>query len=88
MLPIYNILSFIGIAWPNSFIYLSMWRDFWEGIALASFFLLLCEFVSPSADFRDVFFAALEVPEARKAREKGKPVKITGLEWYRVSRAL
>ncbi len=80
----YSVLSFLGIAFPNAYMYLDPWRHFWESIALGSFFLLLCEFVSPSADFRDVFFAALEVPEARKAREKGRPVEVDGLEWYRV----
>ncbi|KAJ9607998.1 hypothetical protein H2200_008077 [Cladophialophora chaetospira] len=83
MLPVYSLLSWLGIAFPNAYVYLDPWRESWESIAIGSFFLLLCEFVSPSADFRDVFFAALEVPEARKAREKGKPVQVDGLEWYR-----
>lgn len=85
MLPVFSLLSLLSIAYPNAYMYLDPWRGYWESIALGSFFLLLCEFVSPSADFRDVFFAALEVPESRKSRTKGIPTKADGLEWYRVS---
>ncbi|EXJ71796.1 uncharacterized protein A1O5_05606 [Cladophialophora psammophila CBS 110553] len=83
LLPFYSLLSLLGIAYPNAYLYLDPWRDFWEAIALGSFFLLLCEFVSPSSDFRDVFFAALEVPQSRRAKEKGRPAEGNGLEWYR-----
>ena len=72
MLPVFSVLSFLGVTFPNAYAYLDPWRDVWEAIAIGSFFLLLCEFVSPSPDFRDVFFAALEVPQSRKNREKGR----------------
>jgi hypothetical protein len=84
LLPIYSLLSFISIAEPDAYVYLEPWCHYFEAIALGSFFLLLCEFVSPSSDFRDVFFAALETKASRKARERGKPA-VDGLEWYRVS---
>ncbi len=80
MIPIYGIISFITIAFPNSYIYLNPWIDVFQSIALGSFFLLLCEFVSPSSQYRDVFFAALEVPQGKKGKQIG------GLEWYRVGR--
>ncbi|KAK4944418.1 hypothetical protein LTR10_016092 [Elasticomyces elasticus] len=81
LIPIYSILSFLSIAFPNSYIYLDPWIDFFQGIALGSFFLLLCEFVSPSASSRDVFFAALQIPKSRMSRGGKQPVD--GLEWYR-----
>ncbi|OQU98388.1 hypothetical protein CLAIMM_04183 [Cladophialophora immunda] len=83
LLPFYSIFSLLGIAFPNAYPYLDPWRDFWEAIALGSFFLLLCEFVSPSPDFRDVFFAAFEVPQSRRAKQKGGNARQDGLEWYR-----
>merc|ERR1711939_1228253 len=79
LIPIYSIISWITIAAPNSYIYLDPWLDFFQSIALGSFFLLLCEFVSPSAQYRDVFFAALEVPKSRRGGGK----QVDGLEWYR-----
>ncbi|KAI1629515.1 organic solute transporter Ostalpha-domain-containing protein [Exophiala viscosa] len=81
LIPIYSILSFLSIAFPNTYIYLDPWIEFFQGIALGSFFLLLCEFVSPSASSRDVFFAALQVPKSRLSRGGKQPVD--GLEWYR-----
>ncbi|KAH0844673.1 hypothetical protein AYO21_02004 [Fonsecaea monophora] len=83
LLPFNSLLSLLGIAFPNAYPYLDPWTDVWEAIALGSFFLLLCEFVSPSPDFRDVFFAALEVPRSRRAAEKGRNAHGSGLEWYR-----
>jgi hypothetical protein len=83
MLPMYSVLSWLGIAFPNGFVYLEPWTTWWEAIAIGSFFLLMCEYVSPSADFRDVFFAALQVPQSRKDKQRGAPA-VNGLEWYRV----
>ncbi|EXJ86043.1 hypothetical protein A1O1_06412 [Capronia coronata CBS 617.96] len=76
LIPIYAVLSFITIAVPDSYVYLTPWIEVFQAIALGSFFLLLCEYVSPSAQTRDVFFAALKVSE-----KKGKQVQ--GLGWYR-----
>lgn len=81
LIPVYSLGSWISIAAPSSYIYLDPWLEFYQGIALGSFFLLLCEYVSPSAASRDVFFAALKVPEKRLGRGSGK--EIDGLEWYR-----
>lgn len=81
LIPVYSIGSWISIAWPNSYIYIYPWLEFYQGIALGSFFLLLCEYVSPSAASRDVFFAALKVPNKRRGRDSGK--EIDGLAWYR-----
>ncbi|KIX08155.1 uncharacterized protein Z518_02811 [Rhinocladiella mackenziei CBS 650.93] len=80
IIPLEAIFSWIGIAAPNSHIYVEGFVDFFQAIGLSSFFLLLCEFVSPSSEFRDVFFAALEIPKSRRKKD-GK--KVDGLSWYR-----
>jgi hypothetical protein len=84
LIPIYGIVSFITIAFPNSYIYLDSWIEVFQAIALGSFFLLLCEFVSPSSQSRDVFFAGLEVPKSRLGGRKNGGRPVDGLEWYRV----
>lgn len=83
LVPLYSIISFITIVAPNTFVYLTPWLELFQAWALGSFFLLLCEFVSPSTQFRDVFFAALEVPRSRRAKGQQQD----GLEWYRVSKS-
>ncbi|KIW13181.1 hypothetical protein PV08_08368 [Exophiala spinifera] len=82
LIPVYSIGSWISIAKPNSYIYITPWLEFYQGIALGSFFLLLCEYVSPSAASRDVFFAALKVTE-KKRRGQDSGTGVDGLEWYR-----
>ncbi|KAK5053934.1 hypothetical protein LTR84_001896 [Exophiala bonariae] len=79
LIPIYSIISFVTIAEPNSFVYLDPWLELFQAWALGNFFLLLCEFVSPSTQYRDVFFAALEVPKSRRTKGQSQD----GLEWYR-----
>ena len=83
LIPCYSVLSWIGIAWPNTYVYLLPWIEFFQAFAVGSFFLLLCEFVSPSSQWRDVFFAALEMPAKKKGKKAGQ--KVDGLEFYRVS---
>lgn len=81
LLPLYVAYSYISICFPQTKVYLHPWVDFFQAHALASFFLLLCELVSPSPDQRDIFFAALTIPD--KKRPNGRHL---GLEWYRVSK--
>ncbi|KAJ3579986.1 hypothetical protein NPX13_g579 [Xylaria arbuscula] len=76
--PILGILSFLAVAFPTAAVYIDPWAVFVEAIALGAFFLLLCEFISPSSHQRDVFFAALPTTS-----ESGKPAK-NGLEWFRL----
>ena len=79
LIPFYGILSFLQVYFPTANVYIAPWLDFVQAIALASFFLLLCEFVSPSREQRDVFFAAMEVPARRD-----KTRKVNGLGVFRV----
>ncbi len=77
MIPIYSLFSFLSVLAPTAEVYLAPWLDVFQGWALANFFLLMCEFVSPSDSQRDVFFAGLTIPN-----KKGKV--LDGVAWYRV----
>jgi Organic solute transporter Ostalpha len=79
LIPLYSIFSFLSICFPDAFVYLAPWIDLFQAIALGSFFLLMCEFVSPSSEQRDIFFAALVVPG-----KKGATAAEHGIPWYRV----
>jgi len=78
IVPAYSLISFIAVVRPGSYVYLEPWLDFFQSVALGYFFLLLCEYVSPSEEQRDLFFAALQV------KDKKAPGGIGGgLAWYR-----
>ncbi|KAK7941460.1 uncharacterized protein PG986_013847 [Apiospora aurea] len=90
-LPIFAIGLFLEAAFPNSYAYLSPWLDFFQAIALANFFLLMCQYISPSDEQRDAFFAVFKVPASkaglcrgrRRGNQDGKNQEPNGLEWYR-----
>ncbi|KAJ5333005.1 Transmembrane protein [Penicillium brevicompactum] len=76
LLPIYAVLSFLAIAFPNSYVYLMAWVDVFQAIALCAFFFLLCDFLSPGQEERAIFFAKLQ-PNSKTS----KPVD--GLTWFK-----
>jgi len=78
LIPFFSIFSLLSICFPKAYVYLYPWLDYFESLSLGSFFLLMCEFVSPSAEQRDVFFAALEIPDKKSGGLRD------GLVWYRV----
>lgn len=79
LLPLYTVTSFLSICFPRAYTFLAPWLEVFQAVALGSFFLLLCEFISKdSATEIDIFFVAFEAPQ-----KKGKS-HITGLEWFRV----
>ncbi|OHE93103.1 hypothetical protein CORC01_11592 [Colletotrichum orchidophilum] len=78
IIPFWSIISFLSICFPTAEVYLHPWLEFVQSICLATFFLLLCEFVSPSAQHRDVFFAGMTVKNKKAAGGEQN-----GLEWYR-----
>lgn len=87
-LPIFAIGLFLEAAFPNSYAYVSPWLDFFQAIALANFFLLMCQYISPSDAQRDAFFVVFKVPASKGpcgcgGRGNGKQKERNGLEWYR-----
>ncbi|KAK7968814.1 hypothetical protein PG988_007887 [Apiospora saccharicola] len=88
-LPIFAIGLFLEAAFPNAYVYLNPWLDFFQAIALANFFLLMCQYISPSDAQRDAFFAVFKVPAKKgpfascaRGRSGGDKER-SGLEWYR-----
>ncbi|KAK7746487.1 hypothetical protein SLS53_002446 [Cytospora paraplurivora] len=94
-LPIFAIGCFLEVSFPNAYMYINPWLDFFQALALCNFFLLMCHFVSPSDSHRELFFAGLKVPQKKKrgGRRGGRRGRgpepevaeepINGLEWYR-----
>jgi hypothetical protein len=79
LIPAYATFSFIAVCAPTSAVYLSPWLDVFQSVSLGYFFLLLCEFVSPNREQRDLFFAALHIRDKKAPGQEGG-----GLKWYRV----
>ncbi|EXF84053.1 hypothetical protein CFIO01_04913 [Colletotrichum fioriniae PJ7] len=78
IIPFWSIISFLSICFPTAEVYLHPWLEFVQSVCLATFFLLLCEFVSPSEQHRDVFFAGMTVKNKKAANGEEN-----GLQWYR-----
>ncbi|PSR83901.1 organic solute transporter Ostalpha-domain-containing protein [Coniella lustricola] len=78
-LPILSIGSFLQVAFPATYPYLGAWLDCAQAIALCHFFLIMCQFVSPSDSQREIYFAALKMPPSQKSH----PDLINGLHFYR-----
>ncbi|KAF9871477.1 duf300 domain-containing protein [Colletotrichum karsti] len=77
IIPFWSIISFLSICFPAAQVYLEPWLEVVQAVCLGTFFLLMCEFVSPSEQHRDVFFAALTVKD--KKSETGTQ---DGLQWF------
>ncbi|KUJ12641.1 uncharacterized protein LY89DRAFT_785951 [Mollisia scopiformis] len=78
LIPFYSILSLLSICFPKGAVDITPWLDLVQSVALGSFFLLMCEFVSENPSQRDLFFAALVVRDKKSPSGKGG-----GLAWYR-----
>ncbi|KAL0936124.1 DUF300 domain-containing protein [Colletotrichum truncatum] len=76
IIPFWSIISFLTVCFPAAEVYLHPWLELVQAICLGTFFLLLCEFVSPSKQHRDVFFAALTVKDKKSATGTQN-----GLQW-------
>jgi membrane-associated phospholipid phosphatase len=57
LITTYALVSFFSVAFPEASVYMHPWLDVIEGTALGSFFLLLCDYISPSQEQREIFFA-------------------------------
>lgn len=89
-LPVLAVGCFLEVSFPSAYVYLNPWLDVAQAFALCNFFLMMCQFVSPSDARRDLFFAALEVPQKKKSRRnrRGRGAApsqepVNGLLWYR-----
>jgi hypothetical protein len=80
MFPIYSIFSLLSICFPDTYVYLNGWVKFFEGIAMYSFLMLLCDFLAPNDRHRVEFFASLRIPS-----KFDKSKTTDGLSWLKVS---
>ncbi|KAF5002914.1 hypothetical protein FDECE_10498 [Fusarium decemcellulare] len=64
----YSLISFLCLSFPKAAVYIDPWLHLVEGLALGSFFLLLCDYVSPLHDQREAYFATK---------------KLGGVKWFR-----
>ena len=81
IVPVYSIFSFLSVCFPSSYVYSSSWPDPFEGVALYTFFLLLCEFIAPSDEQRVQLLATQQIKPSR-LRRRAPPVD--GLAWFKV----
>ena len=84
LVPMYSIFSFLSIVFPQAKVYLLPWLDVFQANSMAAFFLLVCDYVSPNTRQRDLFFAAMTIPDRKKDGTLGEE----GLTWYRVRNQL
>ncbi|KFX89728.1 hypothetical protein O988_08534 [Pseudogymnoascus sp. VKM F-3808] len=78
LVPSYSIVCFICICIPKATVYLLPWLDVFQASCLAAYFLLLCEYVSPHDDERDLFFSTIELKDKRARKQK-----MNGAKWFR-----
>ncbi|KAH7196187.1 organic solute transporter Ostalpha-domain-containing protein [Fusarium oxysporum] len=65
----YSLISFLSVCFPTAEVYIDPWVSLVEGLAFCSFFLLLCDYVCPNINQRELFFATK---------------KTSGVKWFRI----
>ncbi|MCJ1400456.1 hypothetical protein MMC11_003661 [Xylographa trunciseda] len=61
LIPAFALISFVNIYLGTSAVYLKPWMNVCEGLALASFYFLVCDFLSPDMNDRDAQFENLRL---------------------------
>ncbi|KAJ5645196.1 hypothetical protein N7507_011207 [Penicillium longicatenatum] len=80
MLPAFSVLSFLAIAFPNSYVYLEGWTEVFQAVALYAFHMLLIDFVAPTERKRDEFFQKLKVKKIFRKNQYRE-----GISWLKLS---
>lgn len=80
MIPSYQVLTFISICVPNSYVYLQGFTEVFQGIALYAFLMLLCDFLAPTDQDKIKCFSSLEIK-----RQWQPKMKRNGLAFLKVS---
>ncbi|KAE8164118.1 organic solute transporter Ostalpha-domain-containing protein [Aspergillus tamarii] len=84
LIPSYQILSFISICFPNSYIYLQGFTEVLQGVALYAFLMLLCDFMAPDDRSKVKFFSSLETNRQWQPKKKRNGLAFLELTWYSV----
>ncbi|EMT71736.1 hypothetical protein FOC4_g10010253 [Fusarium odoratissimum] len=69
LITMYSLISFLSVCFPTAEVYIDPWVSLVEGLAFCSFFLLLCDYVCPNINQRELFFATK---------------KTSGVKWFRI----
>ncbi|OAA53124.1 hypothetical protein ISF_08965 [Cordyceps fumosorosea ARSEF 2679] len=78
LVPLYAIVNFLCICFPQAQVYLDPILELIQALCLASYFMLLCEYISPHNEGRDGFFSQIEIKD--KKAEGG--VVQDGVKWF------
>lgn len=84
LVPLYAIVNLLCICFPQAQVYLDPILELIQALCLASYFMLLCEYISPHDEGRDGFFSQIEIKD--KKAEGG--VVQDGVKWFAVSYCL
>lgn len=81
LVPSYTVINILCISFPNAAVYLTPLLEILQALCLASYFVLLCEYISPHTQGRDAFFARIEIED--KEAPDGKVND--NVKWFKVS---
>ncbi|KAF4331958.1 organic solute transporter Ostalpha [Fusarium beomiforme] len=84
LIPSYQILSFLSICFPNSYVYLQGFTEVLQGVALYAFLMLLCDFMAPDDGSKVDFFSSLETKRQWQPKNKRNGLAFLSLTWYSV----
>ncbi|KAM3434357.1 hypothetical protein NHJ13734_006047 [Beauveria thailandica] len=78
LVPLYAIVNLLCICFPQAQVYLDPILELIQALCLASYFMLLCEYISPHNEGRDGFFSQIEIKD--KKAEGG--LVQDGVKWF------
>lgn len=84
MLPAYAGLSFLSICWPETYVYLTAWIEYFQALALYAFLLLLIDFLAPTDQDKLAYFGSLKVPKIFRRGKYREGVSFLKLTLYGV----
>ena len=70
MIPSYQLLSFLAVCFPNTYLYLQGFTEVFQGIALYAFLMLLCDFLAPTEQSKVEFFSSVETNRQWQPKKK------------------
>jgi hypothetical protein len=82
MLPAYAGLSFLSICWPETYVYLTTWIEYFQALALYAFTLLLIDFLAPTDAEKFACFRSLKVKKILRKGKYGDGVSFLKLTFY------
>lgn len=82
MLPAYAGLSFLSVVWPETYVYLTAWMEYFQALALYAFLLLLIDFLAPTDQDKLAYFGSLKVPKIFRRGKYREGVSFLKLTLY------